>query len=52
MSYGYRLEDKIKVGKGHKSTDESESKAIARKLIKQGLHLEMAPGFFINRDGD
>lgn len=38
--------------KGYKSTDESESKAIARKLIKQGLHLEGVPGFFINRDGD
>lgn len=38
--------------KGYKSTDESESKAIARKLIKQGFRLEGVPGFFINREGD
>lgn len=38
--------------KGYKSTDASESKAIARKLIKQGFRLEGVPGFFINREGD
>lgn len=38
--------------KGYKSTEASESRAIARKLIKQGFCLEGVPGFFINGDGD
>lgn len=39
-------------GKGYKSTDELEAKAIARKLLKQGFCLEGIPGFFVNKDGD
>ena len=38
--------------RGFLSTDEENSVAIARKLLKKGFRLDGVPGFFINRDGD
>ena len=38
--------------KGYRSTAASESRSVARKLIKQGFRLEGVPGFFLNKSGD
>lgn len=38
--------------KGYRSTEDTESKVIARKLIKQGFSLAGIPGFYVNKEGD